>query len=123
MKASLFSPAKHNSCQSTLKILASSPDSGILQSSLHAPSSFQPQSPIITSQTTTPSACSRNSNNHPKNFQPTRTGTTPRSRSAGTLRSNRKAIHLNVYSSFILITSLPFPLLITKKLKQLAKSF
>ena len=100
MNASLFSPAKHNGCQLTLKILASSPDSGILQSSPYAPCSFQPQSLVTTSQTTTHSACSRNSNNHPKSFQPTRTGTTPRSRGAETLRSNRKAIHLNVYSSF-----------------------
>ena len=67
------SPVKDNSCHSTPHLLASSPDSGIPQSSPHTPLSFQSESPVITSQPTTP----RTSLN-PNNFQSTSTDTTPR---------------------------------------------
>ena len=45
-------PLKDNSCHSTPNLLASSPDSGIPQSSPHTPLSFQSESPVITSQPT-----------------------------------------------------------------------
>ena len=53
MDTTTTSPVKENSCQSTPNPLASSPDSGIPQSSPHTPLSFQLESPVITSQPTT----------------------------------------------------------------------
>ena len=82
MDTTITSPVKDNSCHSTPNLLASSPDSGIPQSSPQTPLSFQSESPVITSQPTTP----RPSSNNPNNFQSTSTDTTPRSRNAGTLR-------------------------------------
>ena len=55
MDTSITLPVKGNSCHSTPNLLASSPDSGIPQSSPHAPLSFQSESPVIISQPTTPS--------------------------------------------------------------------
>ena len=121
MDTSFNSPVKDNSCHSTPNPLAGSPDSGIPQSSSHTPLSFQPESPVITSQPTTPSPLPRTHSNNPKNFQSTNTGTTPHSRNTGALQNGtrmvRKTILLKFHSSSILITFLPLSLLITKKLK------
>ena len=87
METTIKSPVKDNSCHSTPYLLASSPDSGIPQSSLHTPLSFQSESPVITSQPTTPSPLLRTSCNNPTHFQSTSTGTNPRSRNAGTLQN------------------------------------
>ena len=87
MDTTIKSPVKDNSCHSTPNLSASSPDSGIPPSSPHTPLSFQSESPLITSQPTTPSPLPRNSSINPNNFQSTSTGTTPRSRNAGTLRN------------------------------------
>ena len=87
MDTTIKSPVKDNSCHSTPNLLASSPDSGIPQSSPHTPLSFQSESPVITNQPTTPSPLRRTSSFNPNNFQSTNTGTTPRSRNAGTLRN------------------------------------
>ena len=87
MDTTIKSPVKDTSCHSTPNLLASSPDSGIPQSSPHTPLSFQSGSPVITSQPTTPSPLPRTSSINPNNFQSTSTGTTPRSRNAGTLRN------------------------------------
>ena len=54
MDTTIKSPVKDNSCHSTPNLLASSPDSGIPQSFPHTPLSFQSESPVITSQPTTP---------------------------------------------------------------------
>ena len=81
------SPVNDNSCHSTPNLLASSPDSGIPQSSPHTPLSFQSESPVITSHPTTLSLLPGTSSNNPDNFQSTSTGTTPRSRNAGTLQN------------------------------------
>ena len=83
----ITSPVKDNSCHSTPNLLASSPDSGIPQSSPHTPLSFKSESPVITSQPTTLSPLPRTSSSNPNNFQSTSTGASPRSRNAGTLRS------------------------------------
>ena len=81
------SPLNDNSCHSTPNLLASSVDSGVPQSSPHNPLSFQVESPVITSQPTTPSLLSRPSSINPNNVQSTSTGATPCSRNAGTLRN------------------------------------
>ena len=81
------SPVKDDSCHSTPNVLVSSPDSGIPQLSPHTPLSFQWESPVITSQPTTLSPLPRSSSINPNIFQSTSTGTTPRSRNAGTLRN------------------------------------
>ena len=78
---------KDNSCFSTPNLLGISPDSGIPQYSPHTPLSFQPESPVTTSQPTTPSPLPRTSSFSPTNLPSTSTGTTPRSRNAGTLRN------------------------------------
>ena len=87
MDTTIKSPVKNNSCHPTPNLLASSPDSGIPQSFPHTPLSFQSESPVITSQPTTPSPLPRTSNINPTNLQSTSTDTTPRSRNAGTLRN------------------------------------
>ena len=87
MDTTIKSPVKDNRGHSTPNLLASSPDSGIPQSSLHTPLSFQSESPVITSQPTTPSPLPRSSSINPNNSQSTSTDTTPRSRNAGTLRN------------------------------------
>ena len=81
------SPVKDTSCHSTPSLLASSPDSGIPQSSPQTPLSFQSQSPVNTSQPTTPSPLPRISSTNPTNLPSTSTGTTPRSRNTGTIRN------------------------------------
>ena len=86
MDTTITSPVKDNSCHLTPNFSASSPDSGIPHSSPHTPLSFQSESPVITSQPTTPSPLPRTSIN-PNNFQSTSTGTAPRSRNTGTLRN------------------------------------
>ena len=87
MDTTIMSHVKDNSCHSTPNLLASSPDSGIPQTSPHTPLSFQSELPVITSQSTTPSPLPRTSIINPNNFQSTSTDTTPRSRNAGTLRN------------------------------------
>ena len=87
MDTTIKSPVKDNSCHSTPNLSASSPDSGIPQSFPHTPLSFQSESPVITSQPTTPSPSPRTSSINPNNFQSTSTDATPRSRNAGTLRN------------------------------------
>ena len=77
---------KDNSCHSRPNLLASSLDSGIPQSSPHTLLSFQSESLVITSQPTTPCLLPRTSSINPTNLPSTSTGTTPRSRNAGTLR-------------------------------------
>ena len=62
MDTTIKSPVKDNSCHSTPNLLASSPDSGILQSSPHSPLSFEMESPVITSQRTTPSSLPNTTN-------------------------------------------------------------
>ena len=86
MDTTIKSPVKDNSCHSRPNLSASSPDSGIPQSS-HTPLSFQTESPVITSQPTTPSPLPFTSSINPTNLPSTGTGTTPRSRNAGTLRN------------------------------------
>ena len=81
------SPVKDNSCTSTPNLLASSTDSGIPQSTPHTPLSFQSESPVIPSQPTTPSLLPHTTSFNPTNLASTNTGTTPRSRNAGTLRN------------------------------------
>ena len=85
METTFNSPIKYGSSHSTGDYLVGSPDSGVPQSSLHTPFSIQSESPLITSQPTTPSPLPRTSSIKPKIFQSTGTGTTPRSRNAGTL--------------------------------------
>ena len=85
--ATINSPVKDKSCHSTPNLLASSPDSGIPQSSPYSLLSFQPESPVITSQPTTPIPLPRTSIINPNNFQSTSTGAPPRSRNAGTSRN------------------------------------
>ena len=87
MDTTIKSPVKDNNCHSTPNLLASSPDSGIAQSSPQTLLSFQSESPAITSQPTTPSHLPCTSSTNPNNFQSTSTGNTPRSRNAGTLRN------------------------------------
>ena len=87
MDTTIKSPVKDNSCHSTPRLLASSPDSGIPQSSPQTPLSFQSQSPVNTSQPTTPSPLPRFSSTNPTNLPSTSTGTTQRSRNAETLRN------------------------------------
>ena len=87
MDTTIKSPVKDNSYHSTPNLLASSPDSGIPQSSPHTPLSFQSESPVITSQPTTPSPLPRTSSINPNNSQSTSTGAAPRSRNGGTLRN------------------------------------
>ena len=86
MDTTIKSPFKDNSCHSTPNLLASSPDSGIPQSSPHASLSFQLETPVITSQPTTPSPLLRTSNVNPTFIPSTSTGITPRSRNFGILR-------------------------------------
>ena len=69
------------------QISASSLDSGIPRSSPHTPLSFQSETPVITSQPTTPSPLPRTSIINPTNLPTTSTDTTPRSRNAGTIRN------------------------------------
>ena len=85
MHTTTTSPVKNNSCHSTPNLLASSPDSGIPQSSPHTPLSFQSESPVITRQPTTPIPLPRTSCTNPTNIPSTSIGTTPRSKNAGTL--------------------------------------
>ena len=80
MNTTYSSPAKCGSAHSTPTFLASSPDSGIPQSSPQTPISFQGESPAITSQPTTPSPL-------PRNIPSTSTAAAPRSRNTGTLRN------------------------------------
>ena len=80
MKTTYSSPAKCGSAHSTPTFLASSPDSGIPQSSPQTPILFQGESPAITSQPTTPSPL-------PRNIPSTSTAAAPRSRNTGTLRN------------------------------------
>ena len=80
MNTTYNSPANCGSTHSTPNFLTSSPDSGIPQSSPHTPISFQGESPIITSQPTTPSPS-------PRNIPSTSTAATPRSRITGFLRN------------------------------------
>ena len=87
MDTTTTSPVKENSCQSTPNPLASSPDSGIPQSSPHTPLSFQLESPVITSQPTTATRLPRTSSINPTNLPSTSTGISPRSRNARTLRN------------------------------------
>ena len=87
MNMTFNSPAKCDSSHSTSNLLASSPDSGIPQSSAHTPISFQGESPATTSQSTTPSPLPRISSTDPKNIPSTSTTATPRSRNTGTLRN------------------------------------
>ena len=87
MDTTIKSPVKDNSCHSTPNLLANSPDSGIPQSSPHTPLSFQSESPVTTSQPTTPIPLPRTFINNRTNLPSTSTGTTPRSRNAGTLRN------------------------------------
>ena len=87
MDRTIKSPDKDNSCHSTPNLIASLPDSDILQSSPDTFFSFQPEPPVISSQPTTPSPLPRTSSNNHTNFQSTSTGTTPRSQNAGTLRN------------------------------------
>ena len=87
MDTTIKSPVKDNSCRSTPNLLASSPDSGNPQSSPHTLLPFQSESPVITNQPTTPSPLPRTSCINPNNSESTSTGTTPRSRNAGTLRN------------------------------------
>ena len=87
MDTTIKSPVKYNSCHSTPNLLASSLDSGIPQLSPHTHLSFQSESPVITSQPSTPSPLPRTSGINPTNLSSTSTGTTPRSRKAGTLRN------------------------------------
>ena len=82
MDTTIESPVKDNSCHSMPNLFASSPVPGVPQSSNHTPLSFQSESPVLISQPTTPSSLPRTSNN-----PSTSTGTTPRSRNAGTLRN------------------------------------
>ena len=79
-------PVNDNSCHSTSNLLASSPDSGNPQSSPQTLLSFQLESPVITSQPTTPSPLPRTSGINPTKVPSTSTGNTPRSRNVGTLR-------------------------------------
>ena len=88
--------------------LASSPDSGIPQSSLHTPLSFQPESIVKTSQPTTPCRLPQSSIINPNNFQSTSTGTTPRSRNAGTLRNSPPEWYGEPYFYIFSNLSLPF---------------
>ena len=67
MDTTIKSPVKDNSCQSTPNVLASS-DSGIPQSTPHTPLSFQSESPVITSQPSTPSLLPRTSSINPTNL-------------------------------------------------------
>ena len=62
------SPVKDKRCHSTVNHLASSTDSGIPQSSFQNPFSFQPESPVITSQPTTPSPLLCTSSTNANNF-------------------------------------------------------
>ena len=87
MNTTIKSPVIDNSCHSTPNLLASSTDSGIPQSSPHTLPSFQPESPVITSQPTIPSPLPRTSSINPTNLPSTSTDATPRSRNAGTLRN------------------------------------
>ena len=87
MDSTIKSPVEDNSCHSTPTLSASSPDSGIPQSSIGTPLSFQSESPVITSQPITPNPLPRTSSINPTNLPSTSTGTTPRSRTAGTLRN------------------------------------
>ena len=87
MDTTFNSPNKDSNSHATPNLLASPRDSGIPQSSLHTPLSFQSESPVITSQPTTPSLLSRTSSVNPTNFLSTSTGTIPRSKKPGTLRN------------------------------------
>ena len=71
-------PVKDNSCHLMPNFLASSLDSGIPQSPPHTPLSFQSESPVITSQSTTPSLLPRATNFNPTNLPSTSAGPTPR---------------------------------------------
>ena len=125
LDTTIKSPVKDNSCLSTPNLFASSPDSGFPQSSPHTPLSFQSESPVRTSQPTTPSPLPRTSSFNPTNVPSTSTGTTPRSRTAGTLRNIPRDCYGTPYFynfSHLLIT-LSLSLFNPKNLKKLAKSF
>ena len=109
-------PVEDNSCHSTPNLLPSSPDSLFPQSSPHTPFSFQSETPVITSQPTTPSPSPRTSSTNPNNFHSTITGTTPRPRIAGTLRNIPREWYGKPY--FLIFSHLLlFSLLITKTSK------
>ena len=116
MGTTIKSPVENNSCHSTPNLLASSLDSGVQQSSPHTPLSIHMESPVITSQPTTPSPLSLTSTINPTNHPSTSTGTTPRSRNAGTLRN----IHREWYGKpfFYSFSLLPLSLIITKNSKK-----
>ena len=76
---------RDDNSHSTPEYLSSSPDSGIPQSSLQRALSFQSEATVISSQPTVPSSLPRTSNSNPNNLNSTSTGTTPRSRTTGTL--------------------------------------
>ena len=97
------SPVNYNSCHSTPNLLASSPDSSIPQLSPHTPFTFQQESPVITSQSTTPGPFSRTSSINPKNFQSTSTVTTPRSKNAGISQNNLRKWYGMHFFKFSLI--------------------
>ena len=103
MDTTITLPVNDNSSHSTPKFLASSLDSGIPQSSPHTPLSYQPESPVITSQPTTPSPLPRTSSINPTNLQSTSTDATPRSRNAGTLRNIPREWYESHTSKFSLI--------------------
>ena len=87
METTIKLPVKDNSCHSTPTLSASSPDSGFPQSSPQTHLSFQSESPVITSQPTTPSPVPCTANFNPTNLPSTSTGTNLRSRNAKTLRN------------------------------------
>ena len=68
------------------KLYSEFPDSGVPQSSFHTPLSFQPESPVTTSQPNTHFPLPRTSSINPINFLSTSTGTTPRSKNAATIQ-------------------------------------
>ena len=80
-------PVKDISCHSTPNLLGNAPDSGTPQPFPHISLSFQLESPVITSEATTPSPLPRTSSFNPNNLQSTSTGTTPCPWKAGTLRN------------------------------------
>ena len=97
-ETTIKSPVKDNSGLSTLNLLASSPDSGIPQSSPYTPLPFQLESLVVTSQPITLSPLPRSSSFNPNNSESTSTGTTPRSRNAGTLRNIPREMYGKPYS-------------------------
>ena len=86
MDTTFNSSVKDNTCHLTPNLLVSSLDCCIPQSSPHTPLSLQPESPVITSQPTTPSRLPRTQRTNPINFPSTSTGTSPPLRNTATLR-------------------------------------